>query len=226
MAVLPAVFALAPSEAQAISYLQSGNQALTFSVIPNLFAGLPGGHWLAVIFFLAFTLAAFSSLLPMIELFIRNLCDLGLTRHTAALRAAFFIVLFGFPSAWYLDFFSNQDWVWGIGLIVSGLFFVLAALKEGLLDFKRDIIDRDSDFRVPNAYFVACAGLNVVLAVVLIWWWMSRGYSANPWFDEHGNWSLFDVYSNASVVTQWGAVLLVGVLLNGFLYRRFSEGRS
>ena len=226
MAVLPAVFALAPSDAQAITYLQSGNQALTFSVIPNLFAGLPGGHWLAVVFFTAFVLAAFSSLLPMIELFIRNLRDLGLTRRSAAMRAAFFIVLFGFPSAWSLDFFSNQDWVWGIGLIISGLFFLLAAFKEGLLSFKRDIIDTDSDFRVPDAYFVSCVALNVVLAVVLVYWWMSRGYSAYPWFDANGNWSLFDVYSNASVVTQWGAVLLVGLLLNGFLYRRFSGGKS
>jgi NSS family neurotransmitter:Na+ symporter len=226
MAVLPAVFALAPSETQAIAYLQSGNQALTFSVIPDLFAGVPGGAWLAVIFFAAFVLAAFSSLLPMIELFIRNLRDLGLTRHAAAQRAAFFIVLFGFPSAWSLDFFSNQDWVWGIGLIISGLCFVLAAFKEGLVDFKRSTIDADSDFRVPDAYFVACVSLNAVLAVVLVYWWMSRGYSAYPWFNADGNWNLFDVYSNATVVTQWAAVLIIGFLLNGFLYRRFSRSVS
>lgn len=226
MAVLPAVFALAPSDTQALTYLQSGNQALTFSVIPALFAGVPGGHWLAVIFFAAFVLAAFSSLLPMIELFIRNLRDLGLTRRSAAMRAAFFVVVLGFPSAWRLDFFSNQDWVWGIGLILSGLFFLLAAFKEGLIRFKRDIIDADSDFRVPNAYFASCVTVNVALAVVLVYWWMSRGYSANPWFDPQGNWNVFDVYSNASVVTQWGAVLLMGLVLNGFLYRRFSRSKA
>ncbi|MFK7888747.1 MAG: sodium-dependent transporter [Gammaproteobacteria bacterium] len=226
MAILPSVFALAATDAQAISYLQSGNQALTFSVIPRLFDGLPGGHYLAIVFFLAFVLAAFSSLLPMIELFIRNLCDLGLTRNTAAVRAGFFVVLFGFPSAWNLDFFSNQDWVWGIGLILSGLFFLLAAFKAGLLKFKHAIIDKDSDFRVPDAYFAACISLNVVLAVVLVVWWMSRGYSANPWFDENGNWSLFDVYSNASVVTQWAAVLIIGIILNGFLYKRFAERKA
>jgi len=160
--------------------------------------------------------------LPMIELFICNLRDLGLTRNTAALRAGVLVVLFGFPSAWSLNFFSNQDWVWGIGLIVSGLFFVLVAFKEGALRFKHEVIDKDSDFRVPDLYFVACISLNAVLAVVLIVWWMSRGYSANPWFDANGNWSLFDVYSNASVVTQWAIVLIVGLLLNGFLYRKFS----
>jgi NSS family neurotransmitter:Na+ symporter len=226
MAILPSVFALAPSEAQAIEYLQSGNQALTFSVIPDLFGRIPGGHLLAVIFFVAFVLAAFSSLLPMIELFIRNLGDLGLSRHAATRRATIFVILFGFPSAWHLDFFSNQDWVWGVGLIISGLCFVFAALREGPISFKHDIIDRDSDFRVPDLYFVTCVGVNAVLACVLIYWWMSRGYSANPWFDQNGNWNVLDTYSNASVVTQWLLVLGAGVVLNNFLYRRFRGGAA
>ena len=226
MAVLPAVFALSASSADAVGYLQSGNQALTFSIIPALFAEVPGGHWLAVVFFLAFVLAAFSSLLPMVELFIRNLCDLGLARNTAAVRASLAIMILGFPSAWSLDFFNNQDWVWGIGLIVSGLFFVLVALRSGLLRFKHEVIDRDSDFRVPDLYFAACITLNAVLAVVLIGWWMSRGYSEHTWFDANGNWSMFDVYSNATVVTQWLLVVVVGVALNGLLYRRFAGPRA
>jgi NSS family neurotransmitter:Na+ symporter len=224
MAILPAVFALAPDEAQAVSYLQSGNQALTFSVIPLLFGGMPGGHLLAAVFFVAFTLAAFSSLLPMMELAIRNLGDLGLARHAATWRAAVLVIVFGFPSAWHLGFFSNQDWVWGVGLIVSGLAFVFAALKEGPVDFKRNIIDQDSDFRVPDTYFVACLAVNAVLGCVLIWWWMSRGYSENPWFDAEGHWNVFDTYSNATVVTQWGAVLLAGMVMNRFLARRFGAG--
>ncbi|MEM6638789.1 MAG: sodium-dependent transporter [Pseudomonadota bacterium] len=223
MAILPAVFAMSASDAQAVAYLQSGNQALTFSVIPELFGRLPGGHWLAVVFFVAFVLAAFSSLLPMVELFICNLCDLGVARPSAALRAGAAIIILGFPSAWSLDIFSNQDWVWGVGLVLSGLFFIFAALRSGLLRFKRRVIDPDSDFHVPDAYFAACIVLNAGLGIVLILWWLSRGYSAHPWFDANGNWSVFDVYSNASVVTQWVIVLLVGIALNGFLFRRFTK---
>ncbi|MCB0279322.1 MAG: sodium-dependent transporter, partial [Calditrichaeota bacterium] len=66
MAILPAVFALAPSETDALSYLQAGNQALTFTIIPKLFSTVPGGSYLSLFFFTAFTLAAFSSLLPML----------------------------------------------------------------------------------------------------------------------------------------------------------------
>lgn len=225
MAILPSVFALAGSEEQAIGYLQSGNQALTFSVIPRLFAGIPGGYLLSMVFFLAFFLAAFSSLLPMIELFIKNLVDLGLTRKTAAVRAAMFTIVFGFPSAWYLDFFNNQDWVWGIGLVLSGLFFVAAALKNGLLTFKKDFIDRDSDFKVPDFYFKATMIFNIFLGLMLVYWWMSQGYSDYPWFDENGQWNFVDVYSNASIVTQWVLALLLGLMINKFLYNKFVKDK-
>jgi len=223
MAILPAVFALAPNDQVAVEYLQSGNQALTFTIIPKLFAGFTGGAFLSLLFFTAFFMAAFTSLLPMIQLFIKILGDLGFSRNSSSLRAGLFCVIFGFPSAYYLDFFSNQDWVWGIGLIISGLFIVFAALKYGVLQFKNELIDRDSDFRVPNFYFKWCMYINVFLGVFLIYWWMSRGFSTNPWFDENGTWNLFSVYSNATIVTQWAAIFVIGIVLNKYLYRKFGK---
>lgn len=221
MAILPAVFAMATSNAEAISFLQSGNQALTFSIIPRLFANIPGGAFLSLVFFAAFFLAAFSSLLSLIELFVKIIGDLGYTRKTSALTAAAFCIIFGLPSAWSLDFFNNQDWVWGIGLIISGMFIIFAALKYGAREFKQKFIDADSDFRVNDYYFIIALSVNIILGVVLIVWWMSRGYDANPWFDENGNWNLISVYSNATIVTQWVFLLLTGIILNGFLYRKF-----
>jgi neurotransmitter:Na+ symporter, NSS family len=221
MAILPAVFALAVNEGEAISFLQSGNQALTFTIIPKLFSTITGGAILSFMFFLAFFFAAFSSLLPMLELFISNLKDIGLTRKTAALRAAVFCIVFGFPSAYSLNFFNNQDWVWGIGLIISGLLIIIVVLRYGVRKFKEDYIDTDSDFNIPVKYFAAALSFNVVLAVVLIYWWMSRGYSEYPWFDANGNWNVFDVYSNASIVTQWALAIVTGLLLNKYLYRKF-----
>ena len=221
MAILPAVFALAPNEGEAISFLQSGNQALTFTIIPKLFATIPGGAILSFIFFLAFFLAAFSSLLPMLELFISNLKDMGLTRKSAAVRTLVFSIIFGLPSAYSLDVFNNQDWVWGIGLIISGLFIVIAVLKYGTEAFKKDFIDTDSDFSIPISLFKSALIFNVFLGVILIYWWMSQGYSEYPWFDANGNWNVFDVYSNASIITQWGIVIIAGLLLNKYIYKIF-----
>ncbi|GAA4837839.1 sodium-dependent transporter [Algivirga pacifica] len=222
MAILPSVFALANTEAEAISLLQSGNQALTFTVIPQLFAEIPGGDILSIIFFSAFTLAAFSSLLTMIEMCIRLTIDLGISRRVSSLIAAAGCFIFGFPSAWSLDFFTNQDWVWGLGLIISGLFMVIVAHKEGLKSFKHKYIDKDSDIILPDWFYVATMWAILPLGGILIYWWMSQGYSENPWFTEDGVWNVIDVYSNATVVTQWGFILGIAVLFNNMIYKLYT----
>ena len=220
IAILPAVFALAATETEAISFLQTGNQALTFTVIPKLFAGIPGGSILSIIFFLAFFMAAFSSLLPMLELFLKNIVDLGFVRSSAALRVGVFCIVFGLPSAWWLDVFNNQDWVWGLGLIISGLLIMSAVVKYGAGKFKKEFIDTDSDFKVSAVYFKLFMYVNIAVAVFIMYWWMSQGYSENPWFKD-GKWNAIDIYSNATIVTQWLIVILIGVIFNNFLYKKF-----
>lgn len=221
IAILPAVFALSVSDAEAIGYLQSGNQALTFTIIPKLFTYVQGGSILSVIFFLALFLAAFSSLLPMIELFIKNSMDLGFSRKKVAFGVVICFVFFGFFSVYNLDFFSNQDFVWGIGLVLTGLFILFAVVKYGITKFKKEFIDKDSDFILPVKYFTICIPINLIMGMFLIYWWMSQGYSENPWFDEFGYWNVMDVYSNASIITQWGITLIIGFVLNNYLYKKF-----
>lgn len=220
MAILPAVFALAASDAEAISYLQSGNQALTFTIIPMLFANVPGGDFLSVLFFLALFVAAFSSLLPMFELFLQNVADLKISkRMTLFVVIACFIAL-GFPSAWSLNFFSNQDWVWGVGLIVTGLFILIAVAINDPVKFKESTIDVGSDMILPSGFFKTVVFANIAIGFFLIYWWLSQDYSST-WFNEEGQWDLLGIYSNASTITQWGIVIVVGLLLNGYLYRKF-----
>lgn len=221
MAVLPAVFALAPSEADAITYLQQGNQALTFNVIPDLFARISGGEYMAVLFFITLLFAAFSSFLPMIELFISNVVDYGIARKQSFRIVVFAFLAFGFPSAYNLDFFTNQDWVWGLGLILSGFFVLYAVIRYNTFRFKKELVDIDSDISVNKWYFSICIYLNLPIALGLIYWWMSQGFSAEPWLTKEGHWNLFDVYSNATIVTQWLVVLLVGLVLNKYIYHRF-----
>lgn len=222
MAILPAVFALSPTEAEAITYLQKGNQALTFTIIPMLFANVPGGAVLSVIFFLALFVAAFSSLLPMLELFLQNVADLHLSKRVTLLVVILCFIVLGFPSAWSLSFFSNQDWVWGVGLIVTGFFILIAVALRNPAAFKEKLIDSNSDLKLSTSYFQAAIYLNVCIACMLIYWWLSRDFSAT-WLDADGRWALFETYSNASTITQWSAVIALGVLLNGFLYRKFAK---
>ena len=220
MAILPAVFALSPTETEAISYLQEGNQALTFSIIPKLFANVPGGDYLSVIFFLALTLAAFSSLLPMVELFLQNVSDLKVSKRTTWIIVIVGFIVVGLPSAWSLDFFSNQDWVWGVGLIVTGLFILIGVAMNNPGSFKQETIDVGSDMVFPTSIFKIAVFANIVIGFFLIYWWLSQDYSAT-WFNENGNWDIFGTYSNASTISQWGLVIIVGLVFNGYLYRKF-----
>ena len=220
MAILPAVFALSATDADAITFLQSGNQALTFTIIPMLFANVPGGAILSVIFFLALTLAAFSSLLPMVELFLQNVSDLKVSKKLAWTVVIVGFIAVGFPSAWSLDFFSNQDWVWGVGLIVTGLFILIGVAMNNPGRFKEQTIDIGSDIIFPTNVFKVAVFANIFIALFLIYWWLSQDYSAK-WFNENDNWDLFGVYSNASTITQWTLVILLGLALNGFLYKKF-----
>ncbi len=220
MAILPAVFALSASDTEAISYLQTGNQALTFTIIPMLFANVPGGDFLSVLFFLALFVAAFSSLLPMIELFMQNVADLNISKRNTLFFVIVCFIVFGFPSAWSLDYFSNQDWVWGVGLIVTGLFILIAVAMNNPVKFKESTIDIGSDMILPSGFFRIAITANIVIGFFLIYWWLSQDYSST-WFNEKGQWDLFGTYSNASTITQWGIVIFAGLLLNGYLYKKF-----
>ena len=220
MAIIPAVFALASSESEAVSYLESGNQALTFSIIPMLFSNVPGGAYLSILFFLALSVAAFSSLLPMIELFLQNVADLNVSKKKTLFIVIVCFIVLGFPSAWSLDFFSNQDWVWGVGLIVSGLFILIGVAMNNPIAFKETNIDVDSDMIFPSSFFKWAIFINIAVGFFLIYWWLSQDYSAT-WFNEEGKWDFFGVYSNASTITQWGVVIFAGLLLNGYLYKKF-----
>ena len=222
MAILPAVFAMAPSEKEAITYLQAGNQALTFTIIPLLFANMPKGDYISLLFFLALFVAAFSSLLPMIELFLQNVRSLQFSKHKALAWVIICFITFGFPSAWSLNFFANQDWVWGVGLIVAGLFIMIAVAMNGPGRFKEQTIDVGSDVMLSTGFFRLAIYANILVGLFLIYWWLSQDFSRN-WLDENGTWDLFGTYSNASTITQWMTVLVVGIILNTFLYKKFVE---
>ncbi|MCC5920841.1 MAG: sodium-dependent transporter [Cyclobacteriaceae bacterium] len=223
-AILPSVFAMAPSVAEAEEFLKTGSQALTFTVIPQLFSSINGGYFLTMIFFTAFTVAAFTSLLPMVEMFIKNLMDLNIKRRTAGIIATACCVGFGLPSAWSLNFFNNQDWVWGVGLVLTGFIITIAVVKHGPIKFKKEYIDVDSDFTVSNWYFKICTYINLFLGLFLVFWLMYDNDA--PWLNDDGAWNFFSIYSNASVVTQWAIVIVSGLLLNNLLYKYFVKQKA
>ncbi len=227
LVVLPSVFALAPqlglSPQEIVSDSGPASTGITFIWIPRLFAEMPMGSTLLVIFFLALSFAALSSIIAMIELSTRIFMDAGLDRSRAIAFVCTFGFLLGLPSALNLNFLNNQDWVWGLGLIISGMFFAFAAIKYGVNRMRTNLINVDGNDVAAGRWFNYIVTILIpVEFVALLGWW---SYQAVSTFDPEGWWNPFRTFSLGTCLFQWTVAILIFVILNRKLYER-SVGRE
>ena len=211
--VLCTVFSVMPGASAEI--VGAGNEGLTFIWIPQLFAQIPAGQFFMGIFFLALAFAAWTSLVAMVELAARILMDLGLARGKAIALVGVACLLFGAPSALSMDVFANQDWVWGVGLMLSGAFFAFAVLRYGVTEWRETFINHaHSDVRI-GAWWDWAIRLVLVEAVVLMGWWLWGARGA----DFRSTWTLLSPYNVGTVLIQWGIVLVILIALNDRMAR-------
>lgn len=218
--VLCTVFSVMPGAADQI--VGAGNEGLTFIWVPQLFAQIPAGRFLMTLFFLALVFAAWTSLVAMIELASRILMDLGLPRSRAIATVGIAGILFGTPSALSMDVFGNQDWVWGVGLMLSGFFFAFAVVRYGVTRWRQEFINTGySDVHI-GAWWDWAIRLVLVQAVVLMVWWLVQAQGA----DFAATWTLFSPFNIGTVLIQWALVLAVLLLANRWLVERtLASGR-
>ncbi len=215
LAVIPTIFALSPDPQAALA---SGNTGLSFIHLTRLFTVMPGGVIFAAIFFLALIFAGFSSLLSMVEMALRLLMDAGWQRPKAAIAAGLGILVLGLPSALSLSFLDNQDWVWGVGLLLSGLIFSFAAIKVGVNKIWDEYIAPDSDLNAP--WMFKLIYLFPLWFVIIFWWWIAQAASWYP--DTYMKWLPISEYTFTvgTMVYQWGIVLVVALLTNNWIANR------
>ncbi|HEX6588673.1 MAG TPA: sodium-dependent transporter [Longimicrobiales bacterium] len=215
--VLCTVFAIMPDAAAQIT--GAGNEGLTFIWVPQLFALMPLGRLFMFLFFLALLFAAWTSLVSMIELAVRVLADLGVSRKKAIALVGSVGFLLGVPSALSADVFANQDWVWGVGLMVSGLFYAIAVLRFGVRRFREQLINTpDADIRI-GAWWDWAVRFVVVQAVVLVAWWLyTEGGVRQMMAGEFA--AAFSPYGLLNTLIQWGAAIAFFVIANGWMVRR------
>jgi NSS family neurotransmitter:Na+ symporter len=215
--VLCTVFSVMPGAAAEI--VGAGNEGLTFIWVPQLFAQIPGGRFFMALFFMALVFAAWTSLVAMIELASRVLMDLGLSRGRAIALVGGCGILFGIPSALKIGFFQNQDWVWGVGLMLSGFFFAFAVLKYGVTKWRETFINQSGSDVHIGAWWDWAMRLVIVEAVVLMLWflWSARTMDATGNTDWSATLTLFSPYNIGSVLIQFAVVLVVLIGLNRWL---------
>ena len=216
--VLCTAFAIMPEAADTI--VGAGNEGLTFIWVPQLFARMPAGNLFMVLFFLALVFAAWSSLISMIELASRVLIDFGLSRARAILIVAVVGFLFGVPSALSMDFFRNQDWVWSVGLMLSGLFFAIGVLRYGVDRFRTRLVNRDgSDMEIGRGWNVVMMFV-VLEALILMFWWLSQALDMT---DLAATLTPFSSFNVGTVLVQGGVVIAVLLAFNRRLARPFER---
>ncbi len=215
--ILGTLFAVAPDEVAAEA-LAAGNVGLTFIYIVDLLATMPGAAVLSALFFLALALAGISSFIAMFELATTNLMNFGVERRRAAVWVGLATFLFGIPSAVNITFLDNQDWVWGVGLLISGLLTALAVTRYGI-EKARAEINETSDVHIGRWWSV-CMRMIPVLFVGIFGWWVYQSVVDHPdtW------WNPFETFSTGTMVVQWLVLFLVVFALNDFLARRVRAG--
>lgn len=198
----------------------AGNEGLTFIWMPQLFARVPLGQVFMILFFVALAFAAFTSLIAMIELATRVALDAGVERSRAIRWAGLIGFLLGVPSALSLNVLHNQDWVWGVGLMVSGLFFSIAVLGSGVRRFREQQLNHpDSDIHLGRWWEVVIGGIVPLEAVILLVWWLAQARSWDPagWLKPLG------VETVGTIVLQWGVALAVLLVANRWLVGRIRQ---
>ena len=209
IAVVGTIFSFTSSPAQASKILSSGNVGLTFLWIPRLFSHLPLPGLFSFLFFFSLFLAAASSMISLMELEVRVLGDMGVSRGKSSLIVASVGFLLGLPSALSLNFLNNQDWVWGLALLLNGFIFSTVVWKKGrgFMEY----VKRATRYPVFPYIFGVVKFLVPAEFLVLLGWWMGSTFRGKFW-------NPFSTYTPATVIFQWFVVFLILYVL--FNYRK------
>ena len=223
MAIVPTAFAIL-SENEALAVMASGNSGLTFIWIPQLFERIPAGGLFLPLFFLALFCAALSSLIAMFELATRVLMDTGLPRPRAIRWVTAAVIVGGAPSAASLSVFENQDWVWGLALMISGLFIAMGVRRFGVGRFRRELVDRSAgQLRAGRAWEWVVTWLVPLEFLAMFAWWT---YQAVAVFDPAGWWNPVRVSSLGTCLLQWGIALALLLAFNRRIAAASLRGRA
>ncbi len=203
------------SDGEILEVMQTAGPAstgLTFQWMPQLFNEMAGGKVFAILFFLGLTFAAFSSLISMIELATKVFVDMGVVRKTATIGVCTAGFIFGLPSAINLDFFANQDFVWGVGLIVSGAFMSFAVIRFGPDKFRSELVNiEESRWKLGGWWSIIIKYVVPVQVITLLVWWIylsASVYAPDTWYNP------LSPFSVATVFVQWGIVMGLFKLYN------------
>lgn len=142
---------------------------LTFITMPNVFNQMPLGHLFALLFYLLFFLAAFTSFLGGTESIIAHLRDTWkIPRKTGTLITAGLILAIAIPASASLGFFGKVDYA------ANNIFLILGALLMTIFvgrvwPLREFLKVADVQSRPARLYWVIIIQYFAPLMIILIW---------------------------------------------------------
>ena len=167
MAALVAALTIIPAMATAGQELTSGGPGLMFIFLPNVFAQMPGGNLVIIIFFLAVTFAGLTSLVNLFETPVEALqTKFGFSRKKAVAiiaisGSAIAICIEGIVSGW-MDIFSI--YFCPIGAAIAGILFFWVCGK----DFVREQVDMGARKPIGNWFGFASKYVFCFLTIAVL----------------------------------------------------------
>ncbi len=223
IAVICTVFALSSTNVEAIGVLQdpAGNEGLAFIHLTRLFTLMPGGLVIAGIFFLAMAFAAITSMISGMEITVRNFMDHGWSRNKSLRITAMMMFVFGLPSALIVinggvpAFLKNQDHVWSLGLIVSGLFVFFAVWKFGVNHFRETMVNTEWNDLYIGRWWTYIMYLFPIQFIFLMYWFLSQSIAnSDNW------WNPLEPEGFMTIILQWGIALAILICMNNWLNQK------
>jgi len=187
---------------------------LTFIWMPQLFARMFLGHPIAILFFLGLSFAGFSSLIAQLELPARVFIDGGMKRSTSILLVVGTSYLLGIPSAMNLNILTNQDFVWGVALMLSGAFVAFIVIKYGAEKIRIEELTNKNDISLGKWWDIIIKYFIPAAALVLLVWWLAQAATVDQWYNP------FRSYSLMTCILQWLVMIALFISLNRWIVRK------
>lgn len=215
---------LGSSDSEILEVMKNSGPAstgLTFIWIPQLFEKILFGKTLTIFFFLGLTLAGFSSLISQLELTVRTFIDGGMKRSTAIVLLVIISYLFGIPSAINLDILTNQDFVWGLALLLSGGLFAFVIIRFRASRIRNEILDKNPmDIKPGRLWDMVITYFIPVASVILLSWWLISDGMNDEWYNPLAQSSLM------TSLLQWGIVITVLLIINKWVVRKIRTTKN
>ena len=131
--------------------------------------------------------------------------DGGLSRSLAVQVVVGITIVCGIPSAVSLTIFENQDWVWGLALMISGLLISIAVTRHGQEESQRAFVNAGERTVAVNCFYdILLKYLVPVEFIVMFSWWI---YQSVTVYEPESWWNPLRTYSLGTCLVQWGVAL-------------------